>query len=385
MRSWRNSMFLSGEISTAKRHILPERMAMLLLLIFLGASFAFPMEQAEFPVMAREQIDGVSGADLPNSKGPGQISGASAAIAGCPNIESKGCMSWRSGGRVTVILDPKIGNQGPSFVAAVKQAFLIWAANSGSQGVFFTFSIQSPPADLENQLNRGALPDQTYYVVVDDSSPPRDGYPALTATRICPATIGRYPMGAITFLRPINGAFGAGPGTLREIVTHEIGHTFGLKDCLPSVCPQGTSVMSLPLAGDALLGPTACDKIVIDSMTGFSAWPTPSCTMTASRMTYRICLKGTSDCIPDTSVWEAEPQKIGNRTVMRGYWLGDQLQLKTYGACDSQLGQIEVGSEWADLGNPNNRGLFLYDPPKQLAPYGVSAGTSLIWLVQSGG
>lgn len=92
---------------------------------------------------------------------------------------------------------------------------------------------------------------------------------------------------------------------LTQVMAHEIGHTFGLTDCL--ICAAGTSVMNLPpccnyndtTAGRS--GPSSCDAATANQAGGYATpTPTPPPSPSPSPSPINFCYGVTcsSGCIP---------------------------------------------------------------------------------------
>ena len=56
-------------------------------------------------------------------------------------------------------------------------------------------------------------------------------------------------------------------------------------------------------------------------------------------------------------------------------------------ACDPDDGEMEVATDWWDIGNPNNHGRYFYEPPLSLPciVYGAPVGTNCEWVGTFGG
>lgn len=132
--------------------------------------------------------------------------------------------SWAQGAAVTVVIDssdfPTQDEQG-----AIAQAFIAWQNAHTGSGVTFTFTTGSNPQGANN----------TFYIHRGTTTTGGGTSIAFTGT---PTSEGNITTSAITTIdTTIDRA-----ATLTNIMLHEIGHTFGLDDCVS--CAQGSTIMS---------------------------------------------------------------------------------------------------------------------------------------------
>lgn len=147
--------------------------------------------------------------------------------------------TWASGATVTVIINP---TDFPTAQErqALQQAFTTWqSANTGS-GVSFTFTTGTDPNGAINTfyINRGTTQTGGATSIGFTGSPSTEGNVTLSVRTMLDSTMSRLE-------------------TLTTVMDHEIGHTFGLDDCLG--CPQGSTMMS-DYRNDCFCPQFACDQ-----------------------------------------------------------------------------------------------------------------------------
>lgn len=136
-----------------------------------------------------------------------------------------GGASWAKDAQVTVIINP---NDFTSWErTAIQEAFIRWQNANPNSGVTFTFTTGSQPAPGSEG--------NTHYVHRGSTTTGGDTNIGFTGT---PATQGNVVTSAITI---IDSSI-TRPSTITNMMVHEIGHTFGLDDCVG--CPQGSTIMS---------------------------------------------------------------------------------------------------------------------------------------------
>lgn len=147
--------------------------------------------------------------------------------------------TWASGAIVTVIINP---TDFPTAEErqALQQAFTTWqSANTGS-GVSFTFTTGTDPNGAINTfyISRGTTQTGGATSISFTGSPSTEGNATQSARTMIDSTMSRLE-------------------TLTTVMDHEIGHTFGLDDCLG--CPQGSTMMS-DYRNDCFCPQFACDQ-----------------------------------------------------------------------------------------------------------------------------
>jgi len=149
--------------------------------------------------------------------------------------------TWAPGSTVTVVINP---NDFPTAEeqAAIQQAFTVWQASNTGANVNFTFTTGADP--------QGAL--NTYYVT---RSPTQTGGSTSIGFSGTLTSSGNTTTSARTTL----DSSITRTATLTNIMLHEIGHTFGLDDCVG--CPQGSMIMS-DYRGDCFCPQFPCDQSV---------------------------------------------------------------------------------------------------------------------------
>jgi hypothetical protein len=154
-----------------------------------------------------------------------------AAAQGCPEVPTSGRRAtWEEGTNVTVYVDPTLpGWSDTDYQNVLKGVFSRWEGVGGSGVTFTVFTdgsrAQNPPADSIG--------------IVPGSSSTHGGSLGVHSRRSSHITL---------------NDFSANPESMRNPLSHEIGHSFGLEHC--PHCPSGTSVM----ASGGTPGPTRCDR-----------------------------------------------------------------------------------------------------------------------------
>jgi hypothetical protein len=152
-----------------------------------------------------------------------------------------GGATWARNAPVTVVINP---DDFPTDAAqqAIRQAFTTWQNAHTNSGVTFTFTTGSNP--------QGAM--NSYYV---HSGPTTTGGNTNIGYLGSPSTQGNITTSVITVLdSSITRA-----ATLTNIMLHEIGHSFGLDDCLN--CAPGSTMMSTYQA-DCYCPSFPCDQTI---------------------------------------------------------------------------------------------------------------------------
>ena len=176
--------------------------------------------------------------------------------------------SWPHGAVVNVAMNPD--DFTPAQQAAIQAAFTNWQYSPGNNsGVMFTFSNSTsrPPGNDVQYIHREHT--QTG---------------AASALSFSGGTMQHVTTAIDTTMTNVDA--------IQNAMTHEIGHAFGLGDCLS--CPEGSSVMSIystdcscpslpcdqnaPYNGmrfgcPSLQGPTTCDN---EMVTLYASYPTPT-------------------------------------------------------------------------------------------------------------
>jgi hypothetical protein len=193
-----------------------------------------------------------------------------------PKLSDTNGATWSRGGPVNVVINSS------DFTAeqqtAIQNAFRAWenANTSGnSSGVTFTFSTGTarPTGNNTFYVSRGSTTTGGATAISFNGSPSSTGNITTRAATVVDSTM-------------------TNPAAITNLMIHEIGHTFGLGDCL--ACPHGSSIMSsyqtdcscpsVPCDQNAgfngmrwgcpsLQGPTPCDNSVVN---GNYPTPTPS-------------------------------------------------------------------------------------------------------------
>ena len=134
--------------------------------------------------------------------------------------------TWPKGTHVTVIINPTAfpSNQDQE---AIKAAFATWENANKNSGVTFSFTTGPQPAPGQ-EIN-------TYYITRRNTTTGGDTNIGYTGS---PSTSGNKTQFAVTIVDSTMTR----ASTITNMMVHEIGHTFGLDDCMS--CSQGSSMMS---------------------------------------------------------------------------------------------------------------------------------------------
>ena len=184
----------------------------------------------------------------------------------CETPPGKGKSSaWKQGATVNVMIDPTFS---PDQIKAIKDQFGKWK-NAGGANVTFNFVDPS-------QAGGGAT---------------TGGPPVLAVIRETPRELGPTAQGETRGFS-FNGTRGdstidinplvTDPTAFIHVISHEIGHTFGLAEC--DGCSPGSSAMTLPTTpnineASGHDGPTPCDNNAVQANAGYPT-PTPTPTPT---------------------------------------------------------------------------------------------------------
>ncbi len=149
--------------------------------------------------------------------------------------------SWAPGANVTVIINP---DDFPTAAEqqAIQQAFTTWQSAHTNSGVTFTFTTGLDPGYANN----------SYYIHRGSTN---TGGSTGTSWTGGPNTEGNVTTYAHTVLDTVITR----TATLTNMMLHEIGHTFGLDDCVD--CPQGSTIMSAYVS-DCYCPTFPCDQEV---------------------------------------------------------------------------------------------------------------------------
>ena len=149
--------------------------------------------------------------------------------------------SWPKGSHVTVVINP---TDFPSNEErdAIKAAFATWQNANQNSGVTFGFTTGTQPAP-GSEIN-------TYYVARGTTS---TGGNTNIAYSGLPTTSGNKTQSAVTIVDSTMTRL----STITNMMVHEIGHTFGLDDCMS--CAQGSAIMST-YRGDCSCPSYPCDQ-----------------------------------------------------------------------------------------------------------------------------
>ena len=150
--------------------------------------------------------------------------------------------SWRQG-TITVIINP---TDFPTEEqrTAIQSAFTTWQNANPNSGVTFTFTTGTQPA-AGSQLN-------TYYVNRGTTTTGADTNIGFSGSL---NTTGNITQSAVTVLDSSITRL----STITHVMLHEIGHTFGLDDCM--ACAQGSTIMS-SYRNDCFCASYSCDQQV---------------------------------------------------------------------------------------------------------------------------
>jgi Metallo-peptidase family M12B Reprolysin-like len=131
--------------------------------------------------------------------------------------------TWPKGTNVTVVINPTAF---PTTEQrdAIKAAFDTWQNANTNSGVTFTVTTGTQPAQ-----------GHTYYVTRGTTTTGGDTNIGYTGS---PSTTGNKTQSAVTIVDSTMTRL----STITNMMVHEIGHTFGLDDCMS--CTQGSSMMT---------------------------------------------------------------------------------------------------------------------------------------------
>jgi hypothetical protein len=171
--------------------------------------------------------------------------------------------AWKQGATVNVMIDPTFS---PTQQQAIKDQFNKWK-NAGGANVTFNFVEPS-------QAGGGATTGGPPIVSVMRQIPDKKGATAQGETEGFSYNGNRGD----TFIDINPGV--TDPTAFIHVVSHEIGHTFGLGEC--PTCPAGSSAMTVPQTANLNEagghdGPTTCDS---DKAKEAGQYPTPTPTPT---------------------------------------------------------------------------------------------------------
>ena len=187
--------------------------------------------------------------------------------------------SWPKGTHVNVIINP---TDFPSNEeqAAIKAAFTTWQNANVNSGVTFGFTTGTQPAP-GSEIN-------TYYVARGNTATGGNTNIGYSGS---PSTSGNKTQSAVTIVDSTMTR----SSTITNMMVHEIGHTFGLDDCLS--CTQGSTIMSTyradcscpsypcdqsaPFNGmrwgcPPLTAPRDCEVAAVAQRAGYPAPPSPT-------------------------------------------------------------------------------------------------------------
>jgi len=175
--------------------------------------------------------------------------------------------TWKQGTTVNVMIDPTFS---PAEQQAIKDQFNKWK-NAGGANVSFNFVGAS-------QAGGGATSGGPPIVSVVRQIPDKKGPTAQGETEGFAWNGSRGD----TFIDINPGV--TDPTAFIDVISHEIGHTFGLADCL--TCPPGSSAMTEPQTtnlneGGGHDGPTDCDSNKVKENGGYTPPPSPTPTPVA--------------------------------------------------------------------------------------------------------
>jgi hypothetical protein len=252
----------------------------------------------------------------------------------CQTPPTEGTQStWSEDTRVTVYIDPSLPGWGSSeFQKVLKDVFSKWEFAGGS-GVTFTVVADATRAQDPPPNSIGIMSGSYNHTMLSSG-----GFNLRSA-------------------RMYLDDFSSNPGAMRNPLSHEIGHTFGLDDCRS--CTPGTSVM----AAGGLAEPTQCDRKAVKQNGNYTGIDMPNlgggrdrpdhcadctvryCTVTA------LCRCPDGDCnvrggrlVGD---WECIPM---GSTCHGGRGCCSASSVSAIGASSSVCGQWEQATdcEWGD-------------------------------------
>lgn len=150
--------------------------------------------------------------------------------------------SWPQG-TITIIINPTDFPTDEQR-GAIQSAFTTWQNTNPNSGVRFTFTTGTQPAP-GSQLN-------TYYVNRGTTTTGADTNIGFSGSL---NTTGNITESAVTILDSSITRL----STITNVMLHEIGHTFGLDDCMD--CVQGSTIMST-YRNDCFCATYSCDQQV---------------------------------------------------------------------------------------------------------------------------
>lgn len=164
--------------------------------------------------------------------------------------------SWPKGTHVTVIINPAAFPSNEQ-QAAIKAAFATWENANKNSGVTFSFTTGTQPAP--------GLEINTYYITRGTTTTGGDTNIGYTGS---PSTTGNKTQSAVTIVDTTMTRL----STITNMMVHEIGHTFGLDDCMS--CTQGSTMMS------AYMSDCSCPSYPCDQSASFNGmrWGCPPLT-----------------------------------------------------------------------------------------------------------
>jgi hypothetical protein len=187
--------------------------------------------------------------------------------------------TWPKGTNVTVIINPTAFPTNEQR-DAIKAAFDTWQNANTNSGVTFTVTTGTQPAPSQ-QIN-------TYYITRGTTTTGGDTNIGYTGS---PSTTGNTTQSAVTIVDSTMTRL----STITNMMVHEIGHTFGLDDCMS--CTQGSTMMSTyrndcfctsypcdqsaPFNGmrwgcPPLTAPRDCEVLAVAQRSGYPPPPSPT-------------------------------------------------------------------------------------------------------------
>jgi hypothetical protein len=164
----------------------------------------------------------------------------------CPNLDVSGQPAWQQGSNLTINIDPAIGDNS----VAVERALDAWFKNNSINAALTVTYTHTDHA----QTGPGTL--NIYYVPLNNDPATGQIARGVTSNKTFNADGSALTSATIAVNNRVTD-----PAAIAEVTAHEIGHTFGLKDC--DTCAHGTTVMNTggsnynDLVGTQ--GPTFCD------------------------------------------------------------------------------------------------------------------------------